>query len=293
MSFVLMKSAIAMPLPPARRMVLVQLARMANQAGVCWPSVQTIARQCCLSVRCVFGHLAQLAKAGLIQRRPRTGRSTVYTVTVATSDQAAADPTSTSASDPALRGVVLDASVGTTVAPSVGTVSKDAVVPTPKPAAQPVAQPVPQPLPEPSPAPKPKSAPPSSSSIPPALPTVTLGRVVQAMRAVGLLRAEETPGLAALVATASDEREFTEAAGEAVKRGKGFAWALARVAGKRKDAASTPAPAKPDRDPVLIQIERDVAQATPPPAKVQEQLAQLRAKLLDTIHLRKAGMPLT
>lgn len=291
MSFALMNSAISLPLPPARRMILLQLARMANPAGVCWPSVRTIARQCCVSVRCVFDHLAKLAKEGFIQRSPRIGRSTVYTVTVPNSGQAAAEPTSTCESEPAIDGVVLAA--------SAAAVAKEAVVLYTKRAPQPVPETTPDPTPVPAPASKPNSA------TVPASPALTLGSVVQAMRAVGMCCADEPPGLATLVTTASDEREFTEAASEAIKRGKGFAWALARVAGKRRDAASTPVhaeaaataepadTARPDRDPVLIQIERDAALATPPPAKVREQLAQLRAKLLFGISQRKAGTPLT
>ena len=128
-----------------------------------------------------------------------------------------------------------------------------------------------------------------------------MGSVVQAMRAAGLFGAYETPSLATLVATASGPHEFSEAASEASKRGKGFAWALARVAGKRQDAAAsasrpsvvhtdqarTTVPSRPDRDPVLVQIERDAALAVPPPAGVREQLAQLRAQIVQSISKRK------
>ena len=83
MSFALVNQAIAQPLPPARRAVLVALADMANHAGACWPSVATIARRACLSVRSVFNHLAALVRAGLIQRRQRIGRSNLFTLTLA------------------------------------------------------------------------------------------------------------------------------------------------------------------------------------------------------------------
>lgn len=292
MSFALINTAIAMPLPPARRMVLLQLSRMANQAGACWPSVQTLARQCCLSVRSVFNHLAALAKAGIIQRRNRLGRSTVYTVTapVASSDPAAS---ATPSARPA------PASPGETTGEAMGEtqtiVRQEPSVSAP--------EPVREPLPKPTRTPVPAAV--STAGL-------TVGSVVQAMRAAGLLGAYATPSLATLVATASGPHEFSEAASEASKRGKGLAWALARVEGKRQDSrqdgrqdaapsasspppvvhadqARTTVPSRPGRDPVLIQIERDAALAVPPPAGVREQLARLRAQIVQSISRRKTG----
>ena len=291
MSFALINEAIAMPLPPARRMVLLQLSRMANQAGACWPSVQTLARQCCLSVRSVFNHLAALAKAGLIQRRNRLGRSTVYTVTapVASSDPAAS---ATPSARPA------PASPGETTGEAMGEtqtiVRQEPSVSAPEPARETVREPLPKP---------------TRAPVPAAVSTVglTVGSVVQAMRAAGLLGAYATPSLATLVATASGPHEFSEAASEASKRGKGFAWALARVEGKRQDSrqdaaasassppvvhadqARTTVPSRPSRDPVLIQIERDAALAVPPPAGVREQLAQVRAQIVRATSQPKTG----
>ena len=292
MSFALINEAIAMPLPPARRMVLLQLSRMANQAGACWPSVQTLARQCCLSVRSVFNHLAALAKAGLIQRRNRLGRSTVYTVTapVASSDPAAS---ATQTGQPSVQPA--PASPGETTGEAMGEtqtiVRQEPSVSAP--------EPVREPLPKPT-----------RTPVPAAVSTVglTVGSVVQAMRAAGLLGAYATPSLATLVATASGPHEFSEAASQASKRGKGLAWALARVAGKRQDGrqdaaasasspppvvhadqARTTVPSRPGRDPVLVQIERDAALAVPPPAGVREQLARLRAQIVQSISRRKTG----
>lgn len=300
MSFALINEAIAMPLPPARRMVLLQLSRMANRAGACWPSVQTLARQCCLSVRSVFNHLAALAKAGLIQRRNRLGRSTVYTVTapVASSDPAAS---ATQTGQPSVQPA--PASPGETTGEAMGEtqtiVRQGQAVSAP--------EPVREPLPKPT-----------RTPVPAAVSTVglTVGSVVQAMRAAGLLGAYATPSLATLVATASGPHEFSEAASQASKRGKGLAWALARVEGKRQDSrqdsrqdgrqdaapsasspppvvhadqARTTVPSRPGRDPVLIQIERDAALAVPPPAGVREQLARLRAQIVQSISRRKTG----
>lgn len=304
MSFALINEAIAMPLPPARRMVLLQLSRMANQAGACWPSVQTLARQCCLSVRSVFNHLAALAKAGLIQRRNRLGRSTVYTVTAPapSSDPAAA---TTQTGQPSVQPA--PASPGETTGEAMGEtqtiVRKEPSVSAPESARETEREPLPKP---------------TRTPVPAAVSTagLTVGSVVQAMRAAGLLGAYATPSLATLVATASGPHEFSEAASEASKRGKGLAWALARVEGKRQDSrqdsrqdgrqdaapsasspppvvhadqARTTVPSRPGRDPVLIQIERDAALAVPPPAGVREQLARLRAQIVQSISRRKTG----
>ena len=296
MSFALINEAIAMPLPPARRMVLLQLSRMANQAGACWPSVQTLARQCCLSVRTVLTHLAALPKAGHIQRRTRLGRSTVYTVTApAPSSDPAASATQTG--QPSVQPA--PASPGETTGEAMGEtqtiVRQEPSVSAP--------DPVREPLPKPT-----------RTPVPAAVSTVglTVGSVVQAMRAAGLLGAYATPSLATLVATASGPHEFSEAASQASKRGKGLAWALARVEGKRQDSrqdgrqdaaasasspppvvhadqARTTVPSRPGRDPVLVQIERDAALAVPPPAGVREQLARLRAQIVQSISRRKTG----
>ena len=82
MSHALVNAALAQPMPPARRAVLLALADMANHAGTCWPSIATIARRACMSVRSVFNHLAELVRAGLIQRRQRIGRSNLFTLTL-------------------------------------------------------------------------------------------------------------------------------------------------------------------------------------------------------------------
>lgn len=245
MSFALVNHALTQPLPPARRAVLLTLADSANHAGTCWPSVATIARRACMSVRSVFNHLAQLVKAGLIQRRARIGRSSLYTIWQA---------------------------------PAPGSLATD-------PAGQPneaTSAPAGQDMPTHATA---DATPPR----PAIAPTLTVCNVVQAMRAAGLVGAYVCQPLADLVATATSVTEFTESASHAAQRGKGFAWALARVAGKRKDAsraAAEQAPAtpcneaaRPGRDPVLIQIEQDDARATQPPASIRAHLAQLRATI--------------
>ena len=252
MSYALVNQAIAQPLPPARRAVLLALADMANAAGTCWPSIATIARRACMSVRSIFTHLKALEGMGLLTRRQRIGRSSLYSLTgqaLAPSTPAPADAASTP------------------------TASAEQATSAPAPELTPIHQPAQQSAPAPAIAPT----------------VLTVGTVVQAMRAAGLVGAYETQSLAALVATSGDVTEFTEAATSATQRGRGFAWALARVEGKRKDAsrpqvhadvARCTVPGMVGRDPVLTQIEADAAQAAPPPASIRERLAQLRAALV-------------
>ena len=247
MSFALINAAISMPLPPARRAVLLALADRANAAGICWPSVQDIARRACLSVRSVFAHLKALEGLGVLMRRARIGRSSLYTVTMGQATTVQDVPNS--------------------AAPTDG----------------------PAPLPESATtAPAPELAPIAQQSAP-APEVLTVETVVQAMRRAGLVGAYETQSLAALVDSASDMDEFTEAASTASKKGMGFAWALARVEGKRKDANRPPVhadvvrctvPGMVGRDPVLIQLEQDATQAAPPSSSIRERLARLKAEIV-------------
>ena len=250
MSFALINAAIAMPLPPARRAVLLALADRANAAGICWPSVQDIARRACLSVRSVFAHLKALEGLGVLMRRARIGRSSLYTVTMGQATTVQDVPNSAAPTD------------GPAPLPESATTA-------PAPELKPIHQPAQQ-----------------SATAPTVL---TVETVVQAMRRAGLVGAYETQSLAALVDSASDTDEFTEAASAASKKGMGFAWALARVEGKRKDASRPPVhadvarstvPGMAGRDPVLIQLEQDAAKATAPPAGIRERLAQLRAAIV-------------
>src|SRR5690606_9661885 len=68
---------------PAQKAVLVSLADQANDEGVCWPSVGTLAKRTCLSERAVQGAIRWLQEAGALSIEERRGRSTVYRVTPA------------------------------------------------------------------------------------------------------------------------------------------------------------------------------------------------------------------
>ena len=58
-------------LPPTPKLVLVALGESADDQGVCWPSVPTLARRCSLSVRTVQRILQDLEARGLIRIEPR------------------------------------------------------------------------------------------------------------------------------------------------------------------------------------------------------------------------------
>lgn len=233
MSYTLTNTARAIPMPPGRRAVLLELADMANAAGICWPSISTLARRACVSVRSVFTHLAELVKAGLLTRRQRIGRSNVFTLALPTD--------------------------GPAVAPD-----------------QPTSAPVTEAV---------QTAAPAQKSAP-APAVLTVGSVVQAMREVGMLGAYDCTPLAALVTTATDGMaEFTAVAAEAVSKKKSFPWVLTVVKARRTDRAQADTarctvPSQPGRDPVLLEIERDAAQAVPPPAGIRERLAALRASIV-------------
>lgn len=233
MSYTLTNTARAIPMPPGRRAVLLELADMANAAGICWPSISTLARRACVSVRSVFTHLAELVKAGLLTRRQRIGRSNVFTLALPTD--------------------------GPAVAPD-----------------QPTSAPVTEAV---------QTAAPAQKSAP-APAVLTVGSVVQAMREVGMLGAYDCTPLAALVTTATEGvSEFTSVAAEAVSKGKGFPWVLTVVKARRTDRAQadtarSTVPSQQGRDPVLLEIERDAAQAAPPPAGIRERLAALRASIV-------------
>lgn len=63
---------------PSRKAVLVSLADQANDDGVCWPSVGTIAERTCLDERTVQRAIQALQDEGHLTIQMRPGRSTVY-----------------------------------------------------------------------------------------------------------------------------------------------------------------------------------------------------------------------
>lgn len=68
---------------PAQKAVLISLADQANDQGVCWPAVDSIATRCCLSKRAVQQAIKWLRSVGIVSVEERQGRSTMYSVTPA------------------------------------------------------------------------------------------------------------------------------------------------------------------------------------------------------------------
>lgn len=65
----------------SQKAVLISLADQANDQGVCWPSVGTIAKRTCLSERAVQEALQWLQATGAVFREYKANSSTVYTIT--------------------------------------------------------------------------------------------------------------------------------------------------------------------------------------------------------------------
>lgn len=65
----------------AQKAVLISLADNANDQGVCWPSIATIARRVCASDRAVQNAIKWLESAKVLKANRANGRHTSYTVT--------------------------------------------------------------------------------------------------------------------------------------------------------------------------------------------------------------------
>lgn len=68
-------------IPATIKFVLIKLGDNASDEGVCWPSVQNMAKECELSDRTVQAAIKWGEKHGIITCKPRKGHSTVYDVT--------------------------------------------------------------------------------------------------------------------------------------------------------------------------------------------------------------------
>ena len=78
MSISFMALAWKAAIPSGRKLVLLSLCDHANDQGECYPSVETIARKCGMGQRTVQQHISELESAGVLERRFRRGRSTLY-----------------------------------------------------------------------------------------------------------------------------------------------------------------------------------------------------------------------
>lgn len=70
-------------LSAGQKLVALALADSANEQGVCWPSITTIARKSSMSTRTARRHIGWLEGRSLLRREGRCGRSNIYTVTPA------------------------------------------------------------------------------------------------------------------------------------------------------------------------------------------------------------------
>jgi len=62
------------------KLVALAIADNANDAGVCWPSVPTIARKCDLTEQGVQNRLKSLQKSGWLKVERKPGQSNTYTI---------------------------------------------------------------------------------------------------------------------------------------------------------------------------------------------------------------------
>ncbi|WP_244120806.1 helix-turn-helix domain-containing protein [Burkholderia gladioli] len=67
----------------AQKAVLISLADNANDQGVCWPSIPTIAKRVCASERAVQNAIKWLEEAKIVTANRTNGRHTSYTLTPA------------------------------------------------------------------------------------------------------------------------------------------------------------------------------------------------------------------
>jgi hypothetical protein len=81
MSTTVMGKAWPITVTPVQKLVLISLADQANDDGICWPGVASMAKRTCLSERSVQRALRELSHLGLLTITLRPGRSTVYRVT--------------------------------------------------------------------------------------------------------------------------------------------------------------------------------------------------------------------
>jgi DNA-binding transcriptional ArsR family regulator len=80
MSIGLMSLAWKADMPTGMKMVLLALCDNANDQGDCYPSISNIAERCSMGERTVQSHIATMEDEGVVSRRFRSGRSTLYRI---------------------------------------------------------------------------------------------------------------------------------------------------------------------------------------------------------------------
>ena len=71
MSIRLLNQVLDLPLRPAEKLALSVLADLANEAGICWPSLAYVAPRASVSIRTLQRIMGSLESQGLILRQPR------------------------------------------------------------------------------------------------------------------------------------------------------------------------------------------------------------------------------
>lgn len=79
MSIRIMTAVWDMPMQAVDKLVALALADNANEAGLCWPSIATIARKCGCSERSVQRSIRQLQADGILKRDEIVGKGCKYT----------------------------------------------------------------------------------------------------------------------------------------------------------------------------------------------------------------------
>lgn len=81
MSTLIMAKVWPMQMPMVAKAVYISLADNANDHGVCWPSIPTIAKRVCAAERTVFKAIKWLEENQLLVKEPSQGKSTRYKLT--------------------------------------------------------------------------------------------------------------------------------------------------------------------------------------------------------------------
>lgn len=67
MSIKLINAALELDLPPVKKLLLAVLADIADETGLCWPSIKRIARRTSISIRTAQRVIKELEKQGFIR----------------------------------------------------------------------------------------------------------------------------------------------------------------------------------------------------------------------------------
>lgn len=113
-------------LPQSRKFLLLALADQANDAGECWPAINTLAARCSMGRRTVFDSLADLESEEWLERELLPNQRVRFHLNIAKLQQLALDPAAERRAQSAYRGTR-----ATTDQREIRTSAKSAPVPNP------------------------------------------------------------------------------------------------------------------------------------------------------------------